>query len=188
MGLVEIFILAMGLSVDSFAVSVCTGLVNQRLVFFKAIRIAFVFALIQGLAPIIGGFIGIEIRSLISDLDHWIAFVLLLILGGKMVYDGMGKGSSLPKGNILMLRSLIMMGIATSIDAVVVGVTLGLVKVNLWTAAIIIGMVTFLASMIGLFLGSRFNGITRMKLEVIAGLVLIGIGTKVLIEHLIQHI
>ena len=188
MGLVEIFIVALGLSVDSFAVSVCTGLVNQKLVFFKALRIAFVFALIQGLAPVLGGFLGVELRVLIKNLDHWIALLLLLLIGGKMIYDGLRKGKPLPTGNILQLKSLILMGIATSIDAVVVGVTMGLVEVILWKAGIIIGLVTFMAAMIGLFLGSRFSGFTRMKLEVIAGMVLIGIGLKIFIEHLVQQV
>lgn len=188
MGLIELFILAAGLSVDSFAVSVCTGLTNRRLFFFQALKIAFVFGFIQGMAPVLGGLLGMELRDLLQNMDHWVALILLSLVGFKMIRDGWGQRSQIPKGQSTGWRRLMLMGVATSIDAAVVGITLGLVNVSVWRAGLIIGMITVLASLTGLFLGSRFSGFSRMKLELASGVVLIGLGLKIFIEHQIHQI
>lgn len=188
MGLIELFIVALGLSVDSFAVSVCAGLVNRKMVFHQALRMAFIFGLIQGVAPILGGWFGLEIRSLIESFDHWIALVLLAAIGIKMILDGTGHGSKGVKGNFNHLKGLITLGMATSIDAVVVGISMGLVGVNLWQAGLLIGLITLMASLTGIYLGSRFKGLNKMKLEIIAGIVLIGLGIKIFLEHILNNI
>jgi len=188
MGIVELFILAAGLSVDSFAVSVCSGVVNRKILFKEAFRVAFILGLIQGIAPIIGGLLGLGVRALVESLDHWISLVLLVIVGSKMIYDGLKPRTQDSGANLLKFASVVSMGIATSIDALVVGVTLGLVGVNLVPAGLIIGVVTGVVVMLGLLVGSKFQGFAKARLEIIAGFVLIGLGVKIFVEHMINGI
>ena len=188
MGFISLFIVALGLAVDSFAVSVCTGVVTPALRVRKALRVGIVLGLIQGLAPVIGGLFGLSIKNLIHSIDHWAAFVLLTLVGSKMIWDGARKKTSLARGNMLRMRTLITIGIATSIDAVVVGIGFGLVGVNLLQAGLIVGFVTFLIATLGVLLGARFSQLTRYRLEIVAGLVLIGIGVRILVEHLVNKI
>ena len=188
MGILELFILAVGLSVDSFAVSVCSGVVNKRIHFKQAFRVAFILGFIQGIAPIIGGLLGLGVRSLAESLDHWISLALLLIVGGKMIYDGL-KPRNLESGaDLLKFGSIVTMGVATSIDALVVGVTIGIVGVSLVPAGLIIGVVTGVVVMLGLLVGSKFRGFAKARLEIFAGIVLIGLGVKIFVEHLINGI
>ena len=188
MGYLELIIIGLGLSVDSFAVSVCAGLVQKRVFLYHALRIGAVLGIIQGVAPVIGGVVGVGLKSLIQTWDHWIALILLVLIGLKMIYDGLHKGTNMPTGNLMKLSVLISMGAATSLDALVVGVSLGIVGVNLWIAGLIIAITTFVVAMTGILLGARFVHFKRLRLEIIAGLILIGIGIKIFIEHLINHI
>lgn len=186
MGLVEIFIIALGLSVDSFAVSVCAGLANKRPEMSKSLRLAVVFGLFQGLAPVAGALLGISLRSLIENVDHWIALILLVLVGLRMILEGLGKGSLMLKGSLTTWRRLFVLGMATSIDALVVGISMGLVGVSLWKTGFIVGLVTAVVSFIGISIGSRFKKFSKMKLEIVAGIFLIAIGLKIFIEHLLN--
>jgi len=188
MGTLELFLIALGLSLDSFAVSVCTGLIHKRMLLIQAIKMAVVLGVIQGLAPVIGGWFGIGVKSLVQELDHWIALLLLTVVGGKMIIDGIRNKNSMQKGNLLKITTLITIGLATSIDALVVGVSFGLVGVVLWKAGLLIGLITFLAVFLGIFLGMRFSGLVRMRLEIVAGIVLIVLGVRIFIEHIINNI
>ena len=188
MGSVELLLIALGLSVDSFAVSVCTGMIQKRVLLIQAVKMALVLGVIQGVAPVLGGWFGYGVKSLIQELDHWIALLLLLSVGGKMIFDGIRNKKNVPKGNLLTMAAFITMGLATSIDAVVVGVSFGLVGVVLWKAGLLIGLVTFLAVLLGIFLGVRFSGLTKLRLEIIAGIVLIGLGVRIFVEHLVNNI
>ncbi|MEA1876544.1 MAG: manganese efflux pump [Bacteroidota bacterium] len=188
MGSLELLLIALGLSLDSFAVSVCTGMTQKRVLIIQAVKMAVVLGLIQGFAPVLGGWFGLGVKSLIQQLDHWIALLLLSFIGGKMVFDGIRNKKTIPKGNLMKMAALITMGLATSVDAVVVGVSFGLVGVALWKAGLIIGLITFIAVFFGVFLGVRFSGLVRMRLEIIAGIVLIGLGVRIFVEHMINNI
>lgn len=188
MGIISLFLVGLGLAVDSFAVSVCTGIVTKSVLLRHALRVGFFLGLIQGLAPIIGGLVGHGLKDLIHSIDHWVAFVLLAIVGGKMIVDGIRNKPDVPRGNLLKMRALITMGVATSIDATVVGVGFGLIGVNLWLAGLIVGLTTFLVATSGVLMGAHFSRLTKLRLEIFAGIVLIGIGVRILVEHLVNNI
>ena len=188
MGLLSLFLVGLGLAIDSFAVSVCTGVVTKSVMLRHALRVGLVLGLIQGIAPVIGGLVGLGLKDLIQSIDHWVAFVLLAIVGGKMIIDGIKKKPNVPRGNLLLLKNLITMGVATSIDASVVGVGFGLIGVNFWLAGLIVGFTTFIIASSGVLLGAHFSRLTKLRLEIIAGIVLIGIGVRILVEHLVMGI
>lgn len=184
MELVSIFLIALGLSVDSFAASVCSGLAIKKIRFLQAVKIAFLLALFQGGMPVIGWFIGWEINELIKDFDHWIAFILLAGLGSKMIYESLSNNEEDSSFNPLKLTVLIGISVATSIDALVIGFSMALIDVIIWWPAVIIGVVTFIASMLGMLLGKKIGSQTSKRFEVLGGIVLILIGLRILIEHL----
>ena len=183
MGFIEIILIGLGLSFDTFAVSVSTGLLKKSIRFWQAVRIAFVLALSQALMPLIGWFGGIQVADYISTFDHWVAFVLLSAVGIKMIAESFNHDEN-KKTNPLMLRVVILMGLATSIDALVVGVSLAFIDVIIFQSIIIIGIITFLAATIGMLIGKSINGKLGKKVEIIGGFILFGIGLKILIEHL----
>lgn len=183
MGVIEITLLGLGLSFDTFAVSVSTGLVKNTINFWQGVRIAIVLAFFQGLMPLLGWLGGAQVAEYMLNIDHWIAFGLLSIVGLKMIIDSF-KDNEEKKTNPLALRVMIIMGIATSIDALIVGVSLAFIDVNIYHSVIIIGFITFLAAMIGMLIGKSANGKLGKKVETIGGFILIGIGLKILIEHL----
>ncbi|MCY1634824.1 MULTISPECIES: manganese efflux pump MntP [Marinifilum] len=185
MELVSIFLIALGLSVDSFAASVCSGLAIKKIRFLQAVKIAFFLALFQGGMPVIGWFIGWEINELIKEFDHWIAFILLAGLGSKMIYESLSNHEEDSSFNPLKLTVLIGISVATSIDALVIGFSMALIDVIIWWPAVIIGVVTFIASMLGMLLGKKIGSQTSKRFEVLGGIVLILIGLRILIEHLL---
>ncbi|MDQ2178629.1 manganese efflux pump MntP family protein [Marinifilum sp. D714] len=185
MELISIFLIATGLSVDSFAASVCSGLAIKGIRFLQAVKIAFFLALFQGGMPVIGWFIGWEINEFIKDFDHWIAFILLAGLGSKMIYESLTQQEEDCSFNPLKLTVLIGISIATSIDALVIGFSMALIDVIIWWPAVIIGVVTFIASMLGMLLGKKIGSQTSKRFEVFGGIVLILIGLRILIEHLL---
>jgi putative Mn2+ efflux pump MntP len=183
MGFISIIIIAVGLSMDSFAVSVTNGMTIRRLNTKKVLLTAFSLAFFQATMPLLGWLLGIGIGNYFKQFDHWIAFVLLAIIGGKMIYEGINPDSDNEKISFSIWR-LIGQSLATSIDAAAVGLTFALLDIPIIWAVAIIGIVTFIFSLIGQkigkFLGSKISG----KAEIIGGLVLVGIGIKILIEHL----
>jgi len=185
MDLISIFLVALGLSVDSFAASVSSGLAINRIRFTQAVRIAFFLAVFQGGMPYIGWAIGNIFKNSIVEYDHWIAFILLAGLGGKMVYDCLTKEKEENHFNPLKLMVLISISIATSIDALIVGISFALIEINILVSAIIIAIITFLASMIGMLLGKKMGEHVSKKLDLLGGVVLIILGLKILIEHLL---
>ncbi|MGQ1908150.1 manganese efflux pump MntP [Marinifilum sp. RC60d5] len=184
MELISIYLIALGLSVDSFAASVCSGLAIKNIRFHQAVKIAFFLALFQGGMPIIGWFAGWELKDLIKDFDHWIAFILLAGLGSRMIYESYNSKGSQHNFNPLKTSVLLCISIATSIDALVVGFSMAIIAEQIWIPAIIIGSVTFIVSMTGLLLGKKVGSRLRQKSEFFGGFVLICIGLKILIEHL----
>lgn len=184
MSLLSIFILAAGLSVDSLAASVSTGVCMKRVRTFDSFKIALFMAVFQGGMPIIGWLIGQSFQKLITDYDHWIAFILLLAIGSKMIYEGLKNGKNeeayFCPSQLFMLAG---MALATSIDALIVGVGIGLLGNAIWIPALVIGIVTFLFSLSGVYIGHNLGHRINFRLEVVGGLVLIGLGIKILIEH-----
>jgi manganese efflux pump family protein len=182
MHILTIFIIAIGLSFDTFAVSVSSGVILPRITFREGIRIAIVLAFFQALMPLIGWGAGKGIVSYARDLDHWIAFILLSGLGAKMIYESFGKDDD-RKLNPLQLKVRIGMAIATSIDALVVGFSFAFLEYRIMMSTIIIGFVTFLVSMLGLLFGKKVGARLGKRMEIIGGIILIAIGIKILIEH-----
>jgi putative Mn2+ efflux pump MntP len=180
----ELLLIAIGLSFDTFAVSVSTGLTISQIKFWQAIRIAIVLAIFQVLMPFLGWLGGTQVERYIRNFDHWIAFGLLSILGIKMIVETF-KNAEEKKFNPLLLSVLVVMAIATSIDALVVGISFALLNTNIYFAISVIGTVTFLVAMIGMLLGKNVNGKFGKKAQIIGGLILIGIGLKILLSHLL---
>jgi putative Mn2+ efflux pump MntP len=175
----------LGLSFDTFAVSVSTGLLKKSLRFWQGVKIASVMALFQGLMPLLGWLGGTQVATYISSIDHWIAFILLTAVGVKMIVDSFSKDEE-SKANPLQFRVIVLMAIATSIDALIVGISLAFVEVVILQSVLIIGAITFLAAMIGMLIGKSANGKLGKKVEIFGGVILIGIGLKIMLGHLLH--
>jgi len=180
-----IFLIALGLSFDTFAVSVSNGLSISNIHFRQAIGIAMVLAVFQAGMPVVGWIAGLQVEHLIRNYDHWIAFGLLLILGVRMIIESF-KEPDAGKKRIDRLSTFLLIGMATatSIDALVVGITFAFSEVNILLSVIIIGAITFLAAMLGMLFGKKVGERTGNRVEIIGGLILIGIGVKILVSHL----
>ncbi len=184
MGLLELFILAVGLSMDAFAVSVCKGLSTQKLKAKHYLIIGAWFGGFQALMPPIGYFLGSTFEKYITSIDHWVAFVLLLLIGGNMIREGCSKEEE-KANDSFSFKTMIVLAIATSIDALAVGITFALLPdVNIVAAVSFIGITTFVISAIGLKVGNIFGLKYKSKAEIAGGVILILIGTKILLEHL----
>lgn len=190
MGIVELLLTAIALSMDAFAVSVCKGLGMRRMRYDQALVISLYFGVFQALMPLIGWLLGTSFSRYIQAFDHWIAFVLLAFLGGKMLWDVFHEkedGEQESAERRLDHRELFMLAIATSIDALAVGIAFACLEVNIWRSISIIGVTTLVISFAGVWIGNRFGNRFQKKAEIAGGLVLILIGVKILVEHLIEH-
>ena len=182
MGLFTIIIIAVGLAMDAFAVAIVEGSTYKRLHLLHAFRVAALFGLFQAVMPVVGYFCGIGLKSFIAGYDHWVAFGLLTAIGLKMIYESFKiKTDNKNSSGVVMLLAL---SVATSIDALAVGVILGLVESSIVIAAVIIGVVTFVLSYAGVYIGQRIGHFFESRIEAAGGLVLIGIGIKILAGHL----
>ena len=187
MGIVELLLTAIALSMDAFAVSVCKGLGMRRMRYDQAFVISLYFGVFQALMPLIGWLLGTSFSRYIQAFDHWIAFVLLAFLGGKMLWDVFHEkedGEQESAERRLDHRELFMLAIATSIDALAVGIAFACLDVNIWSSISIIGVTTLVISFAGVWIGNRFGNRFQKKAEIAGGLVLILIGVKILAEHL----
>lgn len=180
MSLIELFILAVGLSMDAFAVSICKGL-SLRKIKAKHMCIAGLwFGGFQALMPLIGYFLGSFFSEMIEQYDHWVAFILLAIIGGNMIKESFGKDENVDSA--MDFKSMLLLAIATSIDALAVGVTFAFLQVQIVPAVSFIGVVTFIFSAVGIKIGSLFGTKYRSKAELFGGIVLVLIGFKILLE------
>ncbi len=187
MGIVELLLIAVGLSMDAFAVAVCKGLCMKRLDARQAVVIALFFGGFQGLMPLAGWALGTQFERYITPVDHWIAFALLAVIGSKMLWDSFredGGEVSCSVDGKLDLRELTMLAVATSIDALAVGITFAFLKVDIVSSVAAIGVVTFALSLVGVAVGHRFGARYEKAATVTGGIVLILIGLKILLEHL----
>jgi putative Mn2+ efflux pump MntP len=182
--LVSILLVAVGLSMDAFAVSVVTGSVYRELQVKHAFRMALFFGGFQAFMPMIGFLAGLGLKDYISHVDHWVAFGLLLFVGGKMVYEAFQIESAQKNRDPSNLLILLALAVATSIDALAVGITLSLLTSAICLAVTLIGAITFALSFAGVYIGKRFGHFFESRIEIAGGLILIGIGVKILIQHL----
>ena len=183
MHLAEIIFIAAGLAADSFAVSVSSGAIIDKMRFRHAMQIALFFSFFQALMPWVGWSIGSFANDTFRAVDHWIAFAMLCFIGGKMIHESRTLKEGQNSANPLNLYVLISLSVATSIDALAVGFTFSFLNIAIIGPILIIGIVTFLFSLAGAHIGASFGHIFEDKIELIGGLVLIGIGLKILLEH-----
>ncbi|MEA3546633.1 MAG: manganese efflux pump MntP family protein [Thermodesulfobacteriota bacterium] len=177
--------ISLALAMDAFAVALAAGAVlhpvNKRQLF----RLSFHFGLFQGFMPVLGWLAGLSVQSLISAYDHWLAFGLLSFVGGKMIYEAFSDDTE-HKTDPTRGATMVMLSIATSIDALAVGLSLAAIGISVWTPALVIGITAAILTVAGMLLGGRVGLIWGKRVEIIGGLVLIGIGLKILAEHLLS--
>ncbi len=188
MGLFEVFLTGVGLSMDAFAVAICKGLNMKKINYRQAIIIGLFFGGFQALMPFIGWLIGTRFEQYIVSIDHWIAFILLSFIGGKMLYDTLSEKNddcdTQSDNSKFDYKELLLMAIATSIDALAMGIMFALLGVGIWSAILIIGITTFILSIFGVCIGNKFGVLYKKKAEIAGGVVLIILGLKILLEHL----
>ncbi len=183
MGLLELFILAVGLSMDAFAVSVCKGLAMPKITVKKAAVVGIWFGGFQALMPALGYLLGSQFKNSITAIDHWIAFILLGIIGGNMIREAC-SGECEKENDSLDIKTMFLLAVATSIDALAVGITFAFLKVNIAAAVSFIGVTTFVISAAGVKIGNIFGTKYKSKAELAGGIILILLGLKILLEHL----
>lgn len=192
MGLVELFVIAVGLSMDAFAVAICKGLSMRKINYKYALLVGLFFGGFQAGMPLIGYLLGTQFKDSITSIDHWIAFVLLAVIGINMIRESRSKdddcgcngGACANVDQYFSLKSLTVMALATSIDALAIGVTFAFLQVKIVPAVSIIGTTTFAISIIGVIIGNVFGSKFKSKAELTGGLILIVMGLKILFEHL----
>ena len=183
MGLSELFLIAVGLSMDAFAVSVCKGLAMPKCTFKKAAIVGLWFGGFQALMPAIGYILGAQFQEAIASIDHWIAFVLLALIGGNMIHEALDNDEEEADAS-LDVKTMFLLAVATSIDALAIGITFAFLKVNIIPAVCFIGIVTFIISFAGVKIGNVFGARYKNKAEIVGGIILILLGLKILLEHL----
>lgn len=183
MSFVELLLIAIGLSMDAFSVSICKGLTTKKFSWRMALVCGLWFGFFQVLMPIIGYFLGAQFQEMIEAYDHWIAFGLLFLIGANMIREAVwGKEES--QDGSLGFKTMLLLAIATSIDALAVGVSFACIRVKLWSSVIVIGLTTFAFSVLGVKIGNVFGSKYEKSAEIIGGIILILIGLKILLEHL----
>ena len=183
MSLIELFLIAVGLSMDAFAVSVCKGLSVRKAEPRHSLIVGAYFGGFQALMPALGYVLGRQFESLITSVDHWIAFVLLGIIGGNMIREAL-KGDAEEMDDSFTFRTMLPLAIATSIDALAMGVTFAFLQVQIVPAVLFIGVTTFVLSAVGLKVGNVFGAKYKSRAELFGGVVLVLMGVKILLEHL----
>lgn len=184
MGFLELVFIAAGLSMDAFAVSVCKGLTARRGTAGRCVSAGLYFGGFQALMPLLGYLLGTGLASFVARVDHWIAFVLLCFIGGKMVREALSPAECEELDASFGPAAMLPLAVATSIDALAVGVTFAFLQVEILPAVTVIGGVTFAFSAAGVLLGSLFGARYKAKAELLGGVVLILMGAKILLEHL----
>ena len=188
MGFIEFFLTGIGLSMDAFAVAICKGLGMRKVNYKQMLLIALFFGGFQALMPLLGWLLGRQFEQYITSVDHWIAFTLLVLIGANMLREARKEDDTTDAETVydapLPLGQLLLMAIATSIDALAVGISFAFLGVNIWLAIAIIGMTTFLNSAAGVFIGNRFGNRYEKRATIAGGIILILLGVKILLEHL----
>jgi putative Mn2+ efflux pump MntP len=185
MSFITIIILAVGLGVDAFSVAIGIGASNDKKSWAPVLRLAAAFGIFQFIMPIIGWLAGLTVVEIIASFDHWIAFSLLTLVGGKMIWEGFEKESDEEKADQTRGWPLLLLSIATSIDALAVGFSFSVLKNPILFPALIIGIICFVMTTVGMIFGKALAKIFGKKVEIFGGIVLIAIGVKILIDHLV---
>ena len=183
MGILGIIIIAIGLAMDAFAVSICKGLSMKKMSWKKGLIIGGYFGFFQGFMPLIGYLLGVGFQSKVEAVDHWLALILLAIIGIDMIKDAFSKDIE-EKNESVDFKEMIVLAIATSIDALAVGITMAFLDVNIILAILLIGIITFVISVIGVKIGNIFGDKYEKKAELAGGIILVLMGIKILVEHL----
>lgn len=185
MGFIELLLLAIGLSMDAFAVSICKGLAMKKASLKGSLICGVWFGGFQALMPLIGFFLGALFADAIKAFDHWVAFILLAIIGANMLKEAFGKCDCDEGDADLSVKTMFIMAVATSIDALAVGISLAMAgNVNIFVAILLIGITTFILSAIGVKVGNIFGSRYEKKAQIAGGVILILLGLKILLEHL----
>ena len=184
MNFIELLLIAIGLSMDAFSVSICKGLTTKRFSWRMALVCGLWFGVFQALMPTIGYFLGAQFQEMIEAYDHWIAFGLLFLIGANMIREALSKKEEESTNGALDFKTMLLLAIATSIDALAVGVSFACIQVKLWSSVVVIGLTTFVFSVLGVKIGNVFGSKYEKSAGVIGGIILIIIGLKILLEHL----
>lgn len=188
MTFIQLLLIATGLSMDAFAVSICKGLNMKKINYTHAVITALFFGVFQAVMPLIGYLLGSQFATYIKSFDHWIAFILLAFIGGKMVLEAIKDKNECESCQTseekLDIKELFILAIATSIDALAVGITFAFLKVNIISSVLLIGICTFLISFIGVIIGNMFGSKYKQRAEIAGGVILILIGLQIVLEHL----
>lgn len=184
MGIVELVLIGVGLAMDAFAVSICKGLsMKKKINYKKALIVALYFGLFQGGMPLIGYLLGVSFEEIVLSIDHWIAFILLSVIGIGMIKESLGDEEESLNDKV-DFKTMIILAIATSIDALAIGVTFAFLNVNIIFASLLICVITFVISYFGVVFGNKFGDKFGSKAELVGGIILILMGLKILLEHL----
>lgn len=184
MDLVSIVLISVGLAMDAFAVAVCKGLSMKKIDIKKVIIIGLYFGVFQGLMPAIGYLLGVNFSAIVESVDHWIAFILLGFIGGKMIKEALSKDEGSIDDSV-NFKTMVVLALATSIDALAVGITFAFLKTSyVGLSFLLIGGITFVLSALGVLIGNKFGSKYEKKAEFVGGVILIFLGLKILLEHL----
>ena len=183
MGILSIVVIAVGLAMDAFAVAICKGLSMKKMNWSKALIVGGYFGFFQAVMPLIGYLLGAGFHEKVTSVDHWFAFILLSAIGINMLKEALSKEEDC-KNDRVDFKEMVVLAIATSIDALAVGITMAFLEVNIITAVLAIGIITFIISVIGVKIGNIFGDKYEKKAEFVGGIILILMGTKILLEHL----
>lgn len=193
MRFLEILLIGIGLSMDAFSVSICKGLTTKKFSWKMALTCGLWFGIFQALMPLIGYFLGAQFERFITSVDHWIAFGLLFLIGANLIREALSKRKEdvgtfdeavAASENALGFKTMLLLAIATSIDALAVGITFACIQVRIWSSVLVIGVTTFLFSVLGVKIGNAFGSRFEKGAGILGGTILILIGTKILLEHL----
>ena len=183
MNIIDIFLIGVALSMDAFAVSICKGLSVKKVSAKHVLTVGVYFGGFQALMPTVGFLLGYKFESFITSIDHWIAFILLALIGGNMIREALGKDDD-NENDDFSFKAMLPLAVATSIDALAVGISFAFLGVDIVQAALLIGITTFVLSGVGIYVGNVFGAKYKSKAELLGGVVLILIGLKILLEHL----
>ena len=184
MSFVEILLIGIGLSMDAFSVSICKGLTAKQFSWKMALTCGLWFGLFQALMPLIGYFLGSQFEQYITAVDHWIAFSLLFLIGANMIREALSRKEDEPSDSSLGFKTMLLLAIATSIDALAVGISFACIQVKIWSSILIIGITTLVFSIAGVKIGNVFGSKFEKSAGIVGGIILILIGLKILLEHL----
>lgn len=185
MSLIKIILIALGLAADALAVSVAEGIMIEKAVHRHTLRVSIMFGMFQGVMPVLGWLVGQSIRQMIGPWEHWVAFGLLVFVGGKMVVDALSGVETETREKGSRGLRLAALAVITSLDALAIGITIAVLGVNIWIPAAVIGLITAVLCAIGVQTGHRIGTHLGREAEVVGGLVLVGLGTKILLEYLL---